>query len=73
MCVMQQAYASVSLQYVTFQVKSFPPVPVFFIHDSITHCRKMFLLIKLLASLLLWVKKSSESLETVAPEQLESL
>jgi len=32
---MQQANASESLQYVTFQVKSTPPVPFFFIHDSI--------------------------------------
>jgi hypothetical protein len=30
---MQQANASDSLQYVTFQVKSSPPVPFFFIHD----------------------------------------
>ena len=43
MCVMQQANASDSLQYVTFQVKSSPPLPLFFIHDSImVHCRKMF-------------------------------
>ena len=55
------------------QFSSFMTVSWFIVEKCLLDVVMESLLTKLLASPLLWIKKSSESLETGASEQLESL